>query len=249
MQCLVKVADNSLEAKTELIEIERELSVQKCVHNELMINQKSQKKEHISAIFVLIKRFCNLVNVKGNLNEDQQIQLAWDIYERFSCESLEDVVLFFKMARSGEFGDFFRLDTVVILKWVDAYMDKKTQAFEDEVRNQENIRRRVENDAVANHVPDEKAKENLKKLSEMLKSAGKPTSAINRENPLFNLDAYCEKLQNDVGKMSDEMLNTMFKNTAKSSHQKVWEILNTEIELRKILEKNKKNNVKKKIEK
>lgn len=227
--------------KFALAEIERKLTFSQCLEAPIMLNDKSNESDYVKAIFVIIKRFNDLMNVSKKLNEDQMIALANDLYESFGGESLEDVVLFFKMARTGAFGvDFYRLDTTIIMNWLSKYFDVKIEYREREIINERNIRERAENDAVAAYVPDDEAKEKLKELSERLKGAGKRTTEINKENPLFNLDAYCEKLQNDVGKMSDEMLEKMFENTAKSSHQQVWEILNTEIELRKQFENNKK---------
>ncbi|ROI09775.1 hypothetical protein EGI11_03185 [Chryseobacterium sp. H3056] len=198
-----------------------------------MVNQPSEKQSFVSAIFVLVKRFCNLVNVKGNLNEDQMIELSVDLYERFKCESLEDVALFFKRARSGEFAEFYRLDTTVIMKWVESYLDEKSEVFEREVINQNNIRRRQENDAVSNHVPDEKAKEYLNQLSAKLNKVGKKNSGtITADNPLFSLSAYVENLRNTVGEMPDGLLKKMAENTSKISHPEVWEILTREFELR-----------------
>ncbi len=241
MQCLAKVADGNLDAKMELTEFESGLTIQKCVQTSPMVNQRTMKKEFVQSIFELLNRFCNLVNVGKNFNEDQKIQMSFDLYERFSCEILEDVALFLKKARNGEFGEFYRLDSTVMMKWVDAYMDEKTQAFEDDIRNRENIRRRQENDAVAAHVPDEKSKANLDKLSKMLQGAAeRNTGVMKKDNPLFNYEAYCDDLQNNVGKMEDAQLEIMLKNTSQNSHPKVWDILNVETGLRKQLEENKK---------
>lgn len=232
--------NRDLEDNFALTKIENNLQIKDCLNADLMINQKDKELDFVKSIYALIFRFNDLVNVGKKMNESQMMQLSYDLYENFKGDTLEDVTLFFKMARQGEFGDFYRLDSTVVAYWLPKYFEVKNEAREREIINERNIRERAENDAVASYVPDDVAKEKLKELSERLKGAGKRTTEINKENPLFNLDAYVENLQNIVGKMEDKELNVMFENTSKSSHQQVWEILNTEIELRKQLEKNKK---------
>jgi len=217
--------------KFALAEIERKLTFSQCLEAPIMLNDKSSESEYVKAIFMIIKRFNDLMNVSKKLNEDQMIALANDLYESFGGESLEDVVLFFKMARTGAFGvDFYRLDTTIIMNWLPKYFDVKIEHREREIINERNIRERAENDAVAAYVPDDVAKEKLKELSARLKSAGTRTTDINKENPLFNLDAYLAALPEQVKKMSDEALKTMLDNTTKSSHPEVYEILENEFE-------------------
>lgn len=232
--------NRDLEDNFALTKIENNLQIKDCLNADLMINQKNRELDFVKSIYALIFRFNELVNVGKKMNESQMMQLSYDLYERFKGDTLEDITLFFKMARQGEFGDFYRLDSTVVESWLPKYFEIKNEAREREIINERNIRERAENDAVAAYVPDDEAKEKLKELSARLKGAGKRTTEINQENPLFNLDAYCEKLQLEVGKMTDELLDKMFTNTSKVTHSKVWEILNTEIELRKQLENNKK---------
>lgn len=225
MRCL-QIAD-----KFALAEIERKLTFSQCLEAPIMLNDKSNESEYVKAIFVIIKRFNDLMNVSKKLNEDQMIALANDLYESFGGESLEDVVLFFKMARTGAFGvDFYRLDTTIIMNWLPKYFDVKIEHREREIINERNIRERAENDAVAAYIPDDVAKEKLKELSARLKSAGTRTTEINKENPLFNLAAYLEALPEQLKKMSDEALKIMLDNTVQSHHPEVYEILENEFE-------------------
>lgn len=229
MQCLIS------EDKFELIKIERSLTIEKCLSAPLLVNQKQNESELIKSIFLIVKRFNDLVNVSKKMNEDQMIDLSADLFDRFGGESMEDILLFFKMARSGEFGDFYRLDTIVILSWIPKYMDSRITAFHDERINQENRKRREENEAVAAHVPDDKAKEKLEELSNMLKTTtiSRNTGVLRKDNPLFDYEAYLETLPEAAKKMSDAHLETMIGNTSKYSHREVYEILVLEQESRK----------------
>jgi len=224
MQCLVS------DDKFELIHVERSLTIEKCVSAPLLINQKASEKELIKSIFLIIKRFNDLVNVGKKLNEDQMIALAADLFERFGGESLEDIMLFFKMARNGEFGDLYRLDSIVILSWVNKYLDKKTEAFHENRINEENQRIRAENDAVKNHEYSEKSKEKLEELSKMLKTTtiSRNTGVIRKDNPLFDYDSYLEALPEASKKMDNEKLKTMIDNTSQYSHPEVLKILQAE---------------------
>ncbi|MEG2510417.1 MAG: hypothetical protein RSA74_13295 [Chryseobacterium sp.] len=229
MQCLVS------EDKFELIQVERSLTVEKCLSAPLLVNQKQNEPELIKSIFLIVKRFNDLVNVGKKMNEDQMIALSADLFERFGGESLEDVMLFFKMARSGEFGDLYRLDSIVVLSWVDKYLDLKITAREDEIQNERNIRQREEDEAVKNHVPDEKAKQYLEQLSKSIKvtAISRNTGVLREGNPLFDYKAYIETLPEAAKNMDDEHLETMIDNTSKYSHPEVYEILVIEQESRK----------------
>lgn len=224
MQCLVS-AD-----KFEIIKVERSLTIEKCVSAPLLINQKSIENELIKSIYLIILRFNELVNVGRKMNEDQMIALASDLFERFSGESLEDIMLFFKMARNGEFGDIYRLDTIVILSWVQKYLELKIEAFHDRRINDENERIRAENDAVKNHQYSEKSKAKLEELSNSLKTAtiSRNTGVIRKDNPLFDYNAYLEALPEAAKKMEDKKLQTMIENTSQYSHPEVLKILQTE---------------------
>lgn len=229
MQCLVS------EDKFELIQLERSLTIEKCVTAPLLVNQKSSENELIKSIFLIVKRFNDLVNVGKKMNEDQMIALSADLFEKFGSESLEDIMLFFKMARNGEFGDIYRLDSVVILAWIPKYMDKKIEAFEINRINEENKRIREENDRVETHEYSEKSKEKLEELSKMLKTTtiSRNTGVMRKDNPLFDYKAYLESLPETIKKKDDEFLETMIGNTSQYSHPEVFKILIDEKERRK----------------
>jgi hypothetical protein len=226
MQCLTS------EDKFAVLQVERSLTVEKCLSAPLLVNQKDSETELIKSIFLIVKRFNDLVNVGKKMNEDQMIALSADLFERFGGESLEDVMLFFKMARSGEFGDFYRLDSIVVLSWVDKYLDLKITAREDEIQNERNVRQREEDESVKNHVPDEKAKQYLEQLSKNIKvtAISRNTGVLREGNPLFDYKAYIETLPEVAKKMSDQHLKTMLDNTSQYSHPEVYKILENEFE-------------------
>ena len=227
MQCLVS------SDPLEIIRTERSLTVEKCLSAPLLYNQRRNEAELIKAIYLLIYRFCNLINVGKNLNETQQIQLAADLFTAFGGESLEDVALFFKMAREGAFGDFYRLDTVIINSWIPKYLDIKAEAREREIRNRENIRQRKESEIV----PTEEARKRLGELAKKLTTKEEKRQSL-KGHPLFDYQAYLVNLQEAVKNMSTKDLKEMMQKTSRLSHPEVLEILQAEMNTRKTKAKN-----------
>lgn len=93
----------------------------------------------IKALTYLTTRLANSFNVGKNLSLEQSTIIAIDLFEIFAYESLEDVLLMYKMVRQGKIGDGkdFKLDSQNIFhKWVPAYLELKAEAREAEVLRQ-----------------------------------------------------------------------------------------------------------------
>ncbi len=81
---------------------------------------------------VLVKRFLNSFAFATKLTEDQVDILTVDALDKFSHESLEDMILFFKMARSGRFGATKKgVDSNLIFgEWFPLYLELKSKERE-----------------------------------------------------------------------------------------------------------------------
>lgn len=81
---------------------------------------------------VLVKRFLDSFGFSAKLNEPQIETITIDALEHFSYESIEDAVVFFKMARQGKFGTTNRgVDSNLIFgTWLPIYLDTKAQIRE-----------------------------------------------------------------------------------------------------------------------
>jgi hypothetical protein len=94
------------------------------------------KGEHLAVGFTLIeflvKRFLNSFGFSTKHTSEQIEMIAIDTLENFGYESLEDIILFFKMARTGKFGETQKgVDSNLIFgKWFPMYLDKKSQLRE-----------------------------------------------------------------------------------------------------------------------
>lgn len=85
-----------------------------------------------SVVNVLVIRFMNSFGFSTKLTDDQLESLTVDTLDNFGYESLEDIILFFKMARTGKFGETNRgVDSNLIFgKWFPMYLDKKAELRE-----------------------------------------------------------------------------------------------------------------------
>jgi len=85
-----------------------------------------------SVVNVLVTRFIDSFGFSTKLNPIQIETLTVDILENFQYESLEDIIIFLKMARTGKFGSTGRgVDSNLILgDWFPKYLDQKAQIRE-----------------------------------------------------------------------------------------------------------------------
>lgn len=81
-----------------------------------------------SVVNVLVKRFIDSFGFATKMNESQIETLTVDTLEKFSYETLQDIILFFKMARTGQFGSTGRgVDSNLIYgDWYPKYLELKS---------------------------------------------------------------------------------------------------------------------------
>ena len=87
--------------------------------------------------------------------------LTIDTLEHFSYESLEDIILFFKMARTGAFGSTKKgVDSNLIYgEWFPAYLEKKAQIRETNYTTEKSNRNNNNNNNNNNNKSTEKSTE------------------------------------------------------------------------------------------
>lgn len=80
-------------------------------------------------IFLLVKDFCNSLNVVRNMNEDQMIEAAGMLMDECDNFRLEDYTMMFTMAKRGGLIKIYdRIDLQVITDIFDAYWIKRNNA-------------------------------------------------------------------------------------------------------------------------
>ncbi|MEM1337292.1 MAG: hypothetical protein AAGF96_06055 [Bacteroidota bacterium] len=125
--------------QVSLLEVESELTVSSAMNSShlMKLTPIIGKKNIVKAITYLTLRLAESFNMKGKFNETQAAILAIDLFDIFQYETLEDVVLMYKLARQGKIGDGmdFKLDGQTVLhKWVPAFLELK--AIERENQHQ-----------------------------------------------------------------------------------------------------------------
>ena len=100
------------------------------------------KAEHgqigYSVVSVLVKRFMDSFGFSTKMSDTQIEVLTVDTLEKFSFETLEDIILFFKMARTGKFGTTMRgVDSNLIFgEWYPMYLELKAEYREIEYQKE-----------------------------------------------------------------------------------------------------------------
>lgn len=110
-------------------------NLDKPVIRTLFKNENSQIG--FSVVRILVDRFIDSFGFSNKLTATQLETLTVDTLEKFSYDSLEDIILFFKLARSGTFGATKRgVDSNLIYgEWFPLYMELKAQAREQKYIN------------------------------------------------------------------------------------------------------------------
>jgi hypothetical protein len=93
-----------------------------------------------SVVNVLVNRFINSFGFSTKLSNDQIEILTVDTLENFKYESLEDIIVFFKMARTGKFGSTKKgVDSNLIYgEWFPAYLELKADIREQNYSKEKN---------------------------------------------------------------------------------------------------------------
>ena len=86
------------------------------------------KKTMLKVIFLLIRDFCNSINVVRNMNEDQIIEAASVLIDECDNFRLEDYTMMFSMAKRGGLVRILdRIDISIITQILDEYWKRRYQ--------------------------------------------------------------------------------------------------------------------------
>lgn len=116
-----------------LAKAEQTLTIKQSIETAPLLCQQADTREVVKEIIRVVEFF---LTVTGKEMETFQIIiLAGDLYEKFKTDTLEDVVLMFKMARQGEFGKVYKFDTFTVMDWANAYLLRKSEEREKLLRS------------------------------------------------------------------------------------------------------------------
>tara|TARA_R110002020_G_scaffold318905_10_gene534577 strand:- start:6370 stop:7014 length:645 start_codon:yes stop_codon:yes gene_type:complete len=93
-----------------------------------------------SVVNILVTRFIDSFAFSNKMSPDQIEMLTVDTLENFSYESLQDIILFFKMARSGKFGNTHRSpdNNLIYGEWFPKYLEQKALIREQNYDKEKN---------------------------------------------------------------------------------------------------------------
>lgn len=108
----------------------KEATKQPPICDVIRVSGKGQVVRYVE--FELIK-MSSLISVGANLNNSQVEFIATQLVDLFPNESLADFKICFQRGCIGQYGDIFRMDGIVLRKWMEKYLDEKYTVLEDEL--------------------------------------------------------------------------------------------------------------------
>lgn len=87
-------------------------------------------------IFIKLElaKLADRVSVGNNLNSTQVEFIATQLVDYFPNESLADFKICFERGSMGQYGEIFRMDGIVVRKWMEQYLEEKYTIVEEELK-------------------------------------------------------------------------------------------------------------------
>lgn len=184
------------QAFNHLVKIEQNITITQSIEQSPLIVSEGRKLAVIPQIIRIIEFF---LAVTGKEMENFQIQiLAGDLYEKFKTDSIDDVVLMFKMARQAEFGKIYSFDAMVVNDWANKYLEVKSATREKllKQKTQPRIESEAEKGKYFHELPAE--------IQEKFKKIGKKKEDQAFLTPRITEVMTDEKHKRDIQKLIDE---------------------------------------------
>lgn len=217
------------EANLQLVKIENALSVPEVIKSSPLICTEGKKNDVVKQIIRIIEYFLKIV---GKEMEVFQIQiLAGDLYDRFKTDTVDDIIILFKMARKGEFGKVYKIDNFEVMRWVDEYFLHKSAEREKMIEKEKNSFKKQSVETAMSDEAYAKFTELQKRISDPIK---KRAETFSISKALQSLDGYIDNLDETSQKLSDNDLKFEIIK-AQNTNKQAWEILVLEQERRKQL--------------
>jgi len=178
-----------------LARVEQTLSIKKSLEEAPLLRYEGTKIAVVAQIIRVIEFF---LSVTGKDLDAFQIQiLAGDLYEKFCNDTLDDIILMFKMARNGDFGKVYNLDNFTIMDWANKYLEMKSETRERLLRSKRKEGEKVEGKYFAD-LPAELQEKYAKKHAE------KPQTVFEFLRPAATEALTQEKHRRDIKKQIEK---------------------------------------------
>ena len=143
-EMVIKAEGQLLKVQNQLSKVQNQITIEKCLYEGTMLLHLAKMKGENNIVKMLITIIAinqNFFNVGKAMNSQQCQETAFLLYEEYKHETIEDVLMMFKMAKKGMFGDgqvYNRIDGNVILVWMKEYREKKAIERENFVLKEKN---------------------------------------------------------------------------------------------------------------
>ena len=231
---------SEVEVYNEISKIEQTLTVRQSIKTSELIAKQGAKYEVVAEIIKIIEFY---LEVTGKKLEDYQTRiLAGDLYDKFKNDTVEDIILMFKMIRTGDLGKAPYFDNFheKIMSYVPLFLIYKAEERDKMIEAKKRERKHRESEQVP---MSEEAYARFTELQKRISSLVKKSAEIfSIKNVLQSVDNYLDTLPETCKKLSDGDLSYEIKRT-QYNNKTAWEILLQEKERRKNnpKKKNKKN--------
>lgn len=187
LQETLDLSKNIIQNQSIVPVIEMNLTLQTVFEKPLVRSVFKEEAGQIgySVVKILCSRFMDSFGFSTKMNDTQIESLTVDVLEFFSYETLEDIILFFKMARSGKLGTTNRgVDSNLILgTWAPAYLELKAIEREKIIQKEK-----------SSHKIDQLTIEDVKKAHE------KAIKANSNDDFIEKVKNYVEKITNGISR-------------------------------------------------
>lgn len=131
MQCLIN------KNVIELVKIEKNITLDIAIKAKKNIQHSRENEENaIRTVTGILLMSSEYFNVGNKLNEIQAVQTASLFLEQYPIESIEDLILCLKNAKTAKYGKIYRVDGETIFKWFQLYLNEKYERFEQIKQNE-----------------------------------------------------------------------------------------------------------------
>lgn len=231
---MISLANNDSKA---LVEIESSLDIARAMESTSIRKLDSfvGKKNIVKAISYLILRMSENFNMNGKFNDVQAAILANDLYEIFGYETLEDVVLMFKLARQGKIGDGrdFKLDGQTVLhKWVPSYLELKAIERENQHQRQKDSQKPA-NRPLNPMILASAGKEKVEYEKGGLGTRQKEKLEVKGNSPIQKRSVYLELMAEKIKGLKTDDLEIALKSLERENELDTAEVVRNEIKNRK----------------
>lgn len=204
-------------AFNEIARIEQSLTMKESIKNGELIVSQGVKIDIVTEIIKIVEFY---LEITGKKLEKYQIQiLSGDLYDKFKTDTLEDIILMFKMIRTGDLGKPPYTDNFheKIMSYIPIFFDYKSAEREKLIDIKKRVRKNHQNSPELKTMSDE-AFAKYTELQNMLSSPIKKNKELfSVKGVLDSLDNYIDNLPESCKKLSDgdlkhEIYRTQYNN-------------------------------------